>query len=897
LKVEEQKIDKTMVINISSPDIKNPITLQMTGNGNENTEEVENKEETSETTGELLSPGLKLPQQDMGDTTRLKVFLTGLTPEKVRGLDNTGLTRTHILANKILTKETLDPINELLEKELEIRGLTIRRKGDFEKDESEIAIGKAVSVSSTFSGNTYYNLDFFMEDWAEPVLKEEKKIAVMPNLKGKSFSIHKQEKDFLIFIEEENCTKSFSKIKGEIEKLSKDNFIFLGKVETEGNSVPIFKVNDIVWADGASLEMCSWEERYQLLSDVLPEDTDHLKRVKCKVVSDLKELQWKAEEVFCQNDVQGVVFKRLNNIQSFDFFDCAEFTVQKELVGREESKKNVNSFGKNDQEIDSISCDCDRFSLEQPTNQTFPFVITHHIKGILSKKHRRKLKDKMKSIHETDEENRKEELKKIWKKFKLARLTVPIEELKEKVKVAKKVNSTIRDNLDFSCPETIYFDTSNVVVRGKVEESLILSSNPSNTRVRKCSERILNLFEEVSKEVEKEVKKEEENKIYKDIKEQVIKFHESGCKDSRCVDKIVWNGNRLGLLHKENPVVFLIKEIDSLVSWESSVPKEVLQFPFKDELLRTKIVYLQEESLLEKQEAGNLVRQIKEANPVILTSIPCEEQPFFNLDDGEIRYVSSGECVQGVHKKDYHEYFFFPKKSCEVIKGRWVWQYISDSWKAIRPEEQYPHVQVSSKKEIEKGEDVFWNQTSLIILKYLNYTGFEQVRKFNVSYEIQKVDTEQRLVYGPVLIPDDVDLQGDIVSTDEIRKAAWKYMEEYGTTSFQHTTLETVEGIRTQVERSLEKGYSVEQLFDGVESDRIVPGIKNVLNKPMTFTDKIRLRESFLAPEDFELSGREIKKGTWVMGMHVIDDLLWEQVKRGNLTGFSIEGESKRIPV
>ncbi len=170
------------------------------------------------------------------------------------------------------------------------------------------------------------------------------------------------------------------------------------------------------------------------------------------------------------------------------------------------------------------------------------------------------------------------------------------------------------------------------------------------------------------------------------------------------------------------------------------------------------------------------------------------------------------------------------------------------------------------------------------------------VKKFEASYLIKSVDKEKRFVLGPVLVPEEIDLQRDIVSEEEIQKAAWAFMEEYGTANFMHTTIETVEGIRTQLERSIDRGYNVEQLATGVMGDPIVPGIKNILAKPRSFTDKFKIRENYLAPVDFDMNGFAVKKGTWMLGVYVVDELLWEMVKSGKLTGFSIEGESQRIP-
>ena len=52
--------------------------------------------------------------------------------------------------------------------------------------------------------------------------------------------------------------------------------------------------------------------------------------------------------------------------------------------------------------------------------------------------------------------------------------------------------------------------------------------------------------------------------------------------------------------------------------------------------------------------------------------------------------------------------------------------------------------------------------------------------------------------------------------------------------------------------------------------------------------------ESYLAPADIELGGQVIRQGTWIMGVKVLDDSMWQAVKDGEYTGFSIGGRGER---
>lgn len=51
--------------------------------------------------------------------------------------------------------------------------------------------------------------------------------------------------------------------------------------------------------------------------------------------------------------------------------------------------------------------------------------------------------------------------------------------------------------------------------------------------------------------------------------------------------------------------------------------------------------------------------------------------------------------------------------------------------------------------------------------------------------------------------------------------------------------------------------------------------------------------ESWVAKSDFVIGDEEIKKGTWLMTIEVSDDAVWESVKKGEITGFSMGGVGK----
>lgn len=136
-----------------------------------------------------------------------------------------------------------------------------------------------------------------------------------------------------------------------------------------------------------------------------------------------------------------------------------------------------------------------------------------------------------------------------------------------------------------------------------------------------------------------------------------------------------------------------------------------------------------------------------------------------------------------------------------------------------------------------------------------------------MKMQIFKIDEDRRIVAGPLLVPEQVDLQNDIVSADEIEKASHDYMIKL-TFSDDPDFLLSV-GLSTRADRGF-------------------------MHKD--FSKKIAVVESYLAPVDFEVGeGRVIKKGTWMVVVKIFDDEIWGLIKAGKITGFSIGGRSKVI--
>jgi hypothetical protein len=106
---------------------------------------------------------------------------------------------------------------------------------------------------------------------------------------------------------------------------------------------------------------------------------------------------------------------------------------------------------------------------------------------------------------------------------------------------------------------------------------------------------------------------------------------------------------------------------------------------------------------------------------------------------------------------------------------------------------------------------------------------------------IIKVDKHQRIVTGPVLVPDEYDLDGDILTKDQIEEVAYNFMENYQNIDILHR-------------------------------------FKNVA-KPV---------ESFILREDTVIGDVELPEGTWILSAKVYDDDTWKGIVQGKYQGFSI---------
>lgn len=120
--------------------------------------------------------------------------------------------------------------------------------------------------------------------------------------------------------------------------------------------------------------------------------------------------------------------------------------------------------------------------------------------------------------------------------------------------------------------------------------------------------------------------------------------------------------------------------------------------------------------------------------------------------------------------------------------------------------------------------------------------------KKEVTVFINKEDEEKQLVYGVVYEPEVEDAHGDVMTAAEIEKAAHGFVKDARNIDTQHD-------------------------FES--------GVGEVV-------------ESYIAPTDFEIGEHEIAKGSWVLVTKASDGI-WEDVKKGEITGYSMAGTAETI--
>lgn len=135
------------------------------------------------------------------------------------------------------------------------------------------------------------------------------------------------------------------------------------------------------------------------------------------------------------------------------------------------------------------------------------------------------------------------------------------------------------------------------------------------------------------------------------------------------------------------------------------------------------------------------------------------------------------------------------------------------------------------------------NKKSFAIIKSAEQPTFQR------QVPILKTDETKRIVTGIVYEPDVLDAHDEFMNEDEIEKAAHLFMKEFRNVDKQH---------------DFTSGYG-------------------------------EVIESWVAKSEMKLGDQDIKKGTWLMSVHVTDDDTWGGIEKGEITGFSMGGVGERV--
>jgi len=130
--------------------------------------------------------------------------------------------------------------------------------------------------------------------------------------------------------------------------------------------------------------------------------------------------------------------------------------------------------------------------------------------------------------------------------------------------------------------------------------------------------------------------------------------------------------------------------------------------------------------------------------------------------------------------------------------------------------------------------------------------NYEAVNK-TISIPILKA--EQRIVTGIAMTPDDIDAHGEFFSEATIKAAAFKFLTNY-----------------KNAKTGSETKMGVQHTLFGMDIDLLESSV---------------LRQATL------IGNKIVKKGAWIVTVRVNDDTIWNMIKQGKITGFSIGGRAK----
>jgi len=154
-----------------------------------------------------------------------------------------------------------------------------------------------------------------------------------------------------------------------------------------------------------------------------------------------------------------------------------------------------------------------------------------------------------------------------------------------------------------------------------------------------------------------------------------------------------------------------------------------------------------------------------------------------------------------------------------------------------------------------------WEEPEEALEVELHLSEDQDKLNFSASVPFLSWSPEEKVAFGPVLIPDYRDKQGHCFTRSGIEKAHEVYMEFFQTLGLMH--------------KSKDGNYLISLPPEEA---------KNIWSK------EIHLLESYITPASFYYEDRYVPWGTWLMKAKVTDPYLAEKLTEGKISGFSPAG-------
>lgn len=190
----------------------------------------------------------------------------------------------------------------------------------------------------------------------------------------------------------------------------------------------------------------------------------------------------------------------------------------------------------------------------------------------------------------------------------------------------------------------------------------------------------------------------------------------------------------------------------------------------------------------------------------------------------------------------YQVNYSYDENDKVVIPDKSQWAEVKEEWVAKQMQENNAVIKSDSDNSNDRDKDA-------------EDTEDTEDAELEVSFFAKS--SKKQIVYSVVYEPMVKDSQGDWADHNEIEKMAHGYLRNHIMSQIPAADLQHEEDL------PLEKAIPV---------------------------------ESYIAPEDFNINEQLIKKGSWIVALHVPDNDIWQQIEKGEITGYSLKGKGLRIP-